>query len=215
MVEGCSCKQGEGGPPWLERCAAGPRPAASCASNHRPTRPSGGRATGGSAYRVPPLTSDSGVMNSGHMKLSKPHRVILSACIALLASPPAIGAEIYKWVDAAGKTHYSENKKDAEAASGRKLEVKVLPPSSPSGDPRPSHSRSPEASVKPPAHARGHATPAAGEKPKPFSARDETDSGKCHLARSILNGSAKHSNMKPTDAYDRQVAESDVRIFCK
>ena len=171
--------------------------------------------------RAPPTASRrsspmGGVMNNGHhMRLSKLHRIILSACIALLASPSAIGAEIYKWVDAAGKTHYSENKKEAEAANGRRLEVNVLPPSSPSIDPRPSHSRSPEASVKPPAHARGHATPAAGEKPKPFSARDETDSGKCHLARSILNGSARHSNMKPTDAYDRQVAESDVRIFCK
>ena len=35
MVEGCSCKRGEGGPPWLERCAAGLPPAASWASNHR------------------------------------------------------------------------------------------------------------------------------------------------------------------------------------
>ena len=156
-----------------------------------------------------------GVMNMGHMKLSKPHRVLLGACIALLVSRPAMSAEIYKWVDAAGKTHYSENKKEAEAANATRLEVKVLPPSSPSGDPRPSQSRSREASVKPPARTRSHFTPPAVEKPKPFSARDETDSGKCHLARSILNGSAKHSNMKPTDAYDRQVAESDVRIFCK
>jgi len=174
----------------------------------------------GVSRRAPPAASRRsssmwGVMNTRHMKLSKPHRVILSACIALLASPPVIGAEIYKWVDAAGKTHYSENKKEAEAANGRRLEVNVLPPSSPSIDPRPSPSRSPEASVKPPGPARGQFTPPAVEKPKPFSARDETDAGKCHLARSILNGSARHSNMKPTDAYDRQVAESDVRIFCK
>lgn len=151
-----------------------------------------------------------------HMKPSEPCRVIVCVCVAFFASSFAQGSEIYKWVDAAGKTHYSENKKDAEAANARPLELKVLPPSSPPSNPRPAPSSSPVASVKPSAPAKSPFAPPAVEKPKPVPGfHEETDAGKCHLARSILNGSARHSNMKPTDAHDRQVAESDVRIFCK
>jgi len=160
----------------------------------------------------------SGIMNKGHMKRSTPCRVLVIVGMALLASPPAMGAEIYKWVDAAGKTHYSENKREAEAANAITLKVKVSPPSSPSSQPRPSHSRSPEASVKQHPGAGPYVKPfhpPSFDKPKQFSAQDETAAGKCSLARNILNGSARHTNMKPTDAHDRQVAESDVRIFCK
>ena len=214
MVEGCSYKQGQGGLQGLGHRVAG-------LPLHQAiglARPSSGRATASFAHPVDRRPSPrSGVMDNGFMKLSELHRVILSACIALLASPPATGAEIYKWIDAAGRTHYSENKKEAEAANAITLNVKVP---SPSSDPRPSRSsRSQEAPARPHQGAGPYPKPfhpPTFEKPKQASAgQDETASGKCSLARNILNGSARHSNMKPTDAYDRQVAESDVRIFCK
>jgi hypothetical protein len=143
--------------------------------------------------------------------------VILSVCISLIASSSALGAEVYKWVDQSGRTHYSENKKEAEAAGATTLEIKASPPLN---DSIKSPSRDQKTPLKPYQQKSPNRQPIrlpVAEKPKSPSETnaDETDAAKCNLARAILNGSARHSNMKPTDAYDRQVAESDIGIFCK
>ena len=52
---------------------------------------------------------------------------LLWACLAALAVPAALGAGIYKWVDEAGVTHYSESPPEGRASTTLK------PPPPPSG----------------------------------------------------------------------------------
>jgi len=128
-------------------------------------------------------------------------------------------AEIYKWVDANGQTHYSERK----SANGNKTEaiqVKVTPPSPSSNTP-----------PAPTPGARAHAEQFERQKrenlqqasshqaaPSPRSLSggisDETDASRCNLARDILSGAVRHTNGKPTDQYDRDTAQSDIKAFC-
>lgn len=44
---------------------------------------------------------------------------------------------------------------------------------------------------------------------------EEVTAKKCKLARDIISGKAVHADGTPTDAYDIEVAKSDIKIFCK
>jgi hypothetical protein len=146
------------------------------------------------------------------------HRQRVALLIAVLALPSLAVAEIYKWVDANGRTHFSERPDDA----GRAQVVDTKPVTAArAADPatqseywqereRQFRQRQVDKqAVKPPA-------PAETKPPKSLSGgrAGDTDESRCRLARDILNGSVRHSNGKPTDAYDRDVAASDVRAFC-
>src|ERR1035438_7273580 len=61
------------------------------------------------------------------MKISNSNRSILSVCLTLLFVSSTSHAEIYKWVDASGKTHYSERKEDAGKAKAVELKVESQP----------------------------------------------------------------------------------------
>jgi len=128
----------------------------------------------------------------------------------------AHGSEVYKWVDEKGRTHYSQRDDSAGNRKAEQLKISVPPPSASApiaADVRASAAR---AATRPPnAQGSANARPATARSvPAWHHDAIETDASKCKLARSILSGSARHGNGAPTDTYDRQVAESDVRSFC-
>lgn len=144
---------------------------------------------------------------------------VLSLFLLFIASTGH--AEIYKWVDANGRTNFSER---AAVAGGAKTSVVNLQPlseSTPSSIPsaqswqeqeqqfreRQSKMRSAEqarktaSSVAPVSLSRGKG--------------EGSDDARCRLAKDVLSGAVKHTNGTPTDAYDRNTAENDVRVACR
>lgn len=61
-----------------------------------------------------------------HKNISLFQKTIFSTCLAL-ALTSVSHAEIYKWVDASGKTHYPENKDEAGTNKTEELKIKSKP----------------------------------------------------------------------------------------
>ncbi|MBI1772625.1 MAG: DUF4124 domain-containing protein [Burkholderiales bacterium] len=141
---------------------------------------------------------------------------LFAACLGLICTTSA-HAEIYKWVDANGKVHYSEKKDDAGKAKVE--EVKVT-----TGEGKPSTAQNWQDQEidfrkrqiqKQQAEAR--APKPKPKEPKSSDAPDlhqETDASRCALAKNILSGKAVHGNGAITDANDKTIAERDKSIFC-
>jgi hypothetical protein len=141
------------------------------------------------------------------------------ACAALGLASSGSHAEIYKWVDANGRTHYSENK--ATAGKANSVEVKVKAPA-PSPDQvkaareywqdqdRQLNEREMQRQSKKPSG------PPMTPRPKSLSGgvSDSTDASKCNLARDVLSGAVQHRSGAPIDKYDLDTAKNDVRLFC-
>ncbi|MFX1681018.1 DUF4124 domain-containing protein [Mitsuaria sp. CC2] len=135
--------------------------------------------------------------------------------IAVALTVPAIAAQaqqVYKWVDANGRVQYSE-RKPSDAAT-RSTEIKPPPPPQPVPAPVPVYRPQPDASgqtVAPPAPRRESSVPLS------LSAglNRESDAYRCALAKDVLSGAVQHANGAPTDAHDRQVAQNDLRLYCK
>ena len=133
-----------------------------------------------------------------------------------LWAPSAFCADVYKWVDEKGQTHYSQRNDAAAKAKAVQLKVSATQPSA--SGPSPVVARDPEQEwIRSP-----RVVPKSVEaKPVPPQATSEsrgaaieTNASKCKLARDVLSGAVEHSNGAPTDTNDRQVAESDIRLFC-
>ena len=154
-------------------------------------------------------------------KLCISNRCLFGICLTLVLASTSSQAQVYKWVDDKGQTHYSANKEEAEKAKATELNVK---------SPGPSAEESQEAreswKIKDQAINKRLAdqqrlekarTPVAAPKPQSLSGgRDNgTAEGKCNLARDILSGSVRLRNGNATDDATRKVAENDVRYFCK
>lgn len=143
---------------------------------------------------------------------------IFGVCLSSLLASTAY-AQVYKWVDENGRTHYSEKKEDAGKARTDELR----------SNPQPTPPRSPDSSAQywrdqetqfrqrqmQAGKEQGYRPPAA-TMPRSLSGGREngTDASRCNLARDVLSGAVHHRNGAPTDSYDRQVAENDVRTFC-
>lgn len=149
------------------------------------------------------------------MKISNLVRAVLATLTCVLLSSPG-HAEIYKWVDAKGQTHYTERK--ADAGDARTEELKVSPP------PDTSNTFTPPTSDWRPRDRSGLPTstqspwpPGPPERKGPKAVSDGIDHGtnasRCALARDILSGARARRN-KPTDTYDREVAQNDIKAFC-
>lgn len=143
------------------------------------------------------------------------HRLLLAA--ALLASLGSAQAQIYKWVDDKGVTHYSTDKTAASrGATVREVKVQAGPataagtPAATAAGPLPA----PIAATPQAAHPQPQAQQRA---PRFLSGGREhgTDASRCALARDVLSGAVRHGNGAPTDAHDVEVARSDVRLFCR
>ena len=48
----------------------------------------------------------------------------------------------------------------------------------------------------------------------PRKDQPETNASRCLLARNVISGAVRHSNNAPTDSYDREVANRDIRNNC-
>ena len=139
----------------------------------------------------------------------------MAAFLALLLSSAAYADEIYKWVDKDGTTHYSSRKEDAQGGATTTMRSNAAPP--PSAGAPPAARTANEAVIRraaPTVPDPKASQPPVTEKPVARDYASESQGGKCQLARDILSGDVKHHNGAPLDAYDRQIAENDVRTFC-
>jgi hypothetical protein len=154
------------------------------------------------------------------MKTSKFKQCIFSVCLTLLCVPSTSHAEIYKWTDANGQTHYSEKKADADKAKALQLKVKSGPISTQATDPLMQNLQEQERQFKTRQGQNQNGNsfrPPAETRPKSLSGGnvDETsDASQCNLARDVLSGAVKHRNGAKTDDNDIEVAKNDIRAFC-
>ena len=153
------------------------------------------------------------------------HRVLyapLWACLPVLFfACGATHAEIYKWVDEKGRTHYSHNKADAERAKGTQLNIPKNAPAktesssywdyvtdkSKQQQPTEAPATAPEPQVRP--NSRG--IPVTSD-PR-YDGID--DAARCTYALDILNGTIRLPNGELYDEYDRKLAKDDVARFCR
>jgi hypothetical protein len=130
----------------------------------------------------------------------------------------AHGADIYKWVDQNGRTHYSQTQETGAVAKVMGVKASSAAPQTATSTP---------ASVSDPLAPRNRlelqsksatangAAPTRGPRSLSGGRIDESTSGKCNLARDVLSGEVRRVNGTPFDAYDREVAANDIRSFCK
>ncbi len=143
---------------------------------------------------------------------------LLVALTLLSSAPEAFGAEVYKWVDKDGRVHYSE-RKPAEA-NEKAVDLKVSKPLPQPMRPGATTSSIPAATFGASPGTKGREEPRESAPSRPSKSlsggrSDDSNQSKCNLARDVLSGAVRHGNGASTDAYDRQVAENDVRLFCK
>lgn len=145
---------------------------------------------------------------------------VAGVCLAMSLLPLACRAEIFKWVDAKGQTHYSERKEDAGKAKPEELKVKSQPASRQAPGSSPPDWREQEQQLQQRQAQKLRESAAQADvvaRPKSLSGgrSDDTAASKCNLARDVLSGAVRHSNGAPTDKYDLDVAKSDVNTFCR
>lgn len=123
-------------------------------------------------------------------------------------------AEVYKWVDANGETHYSERKEDAGKA--KTVQLKAVPTSTDATNSSPPYWQKQEGKVIELQAQEKPSAPPVATRPKSLSGgkSDATDASRCNLARDVINGAVRHPNGAPTDKHDLEVAENDIRAFC-
>jgi len=127
-------------------------------------------------------------------------------------------AQVYKWVDEQGRTHYGQNKAQAGQAQTSELKLHRPPPAAAAAASSAKHLVSD-------AHRRAFSAPPATKEPRAAAPRpqpslsgareDGSDASRCALAQDVLSGAVRHGNGKPTDQHDLEVANSDVRLFCR
>lgn len=126
-------------------------------------------------------------------------------------------AEIYKWVDANGQTHYSENKEEAGKAKVAVVRISSHPasganPAAPDWKDQEQEYR--QRNVQRQLEQTPQQTRTARPRPERDENQPETDAARCKLARDIMNGSLVHTNGAHTDGNDRMIAERDIRSYC-
>lgn len=162
------------------------------------------------------------------IKLPRPLRVSaillwLASClpVMLVFTSTISHAQIYKWVDSNGRTHYSEKKEGASKSKIDALKIKSQPTSLQSSNTSTEYWQEQERQLRQRQIENSDKNPykpsQSAMKPKSLSGgrSDDSSISKCNLARDVINGSVRHSNGTPTDKYDREVAENDVRSYCQ
>jgi len=153
------------------------------------------------------------------MRISNDNYDKLVLCLTLLLVSSICHAEIYKWVDANGKTHFSERKDDAGKAKIVDLKEDSRPTSEQANKSSSQYWQEQEIlfrqrQIQKSAEKPSGSSPVA--KPKSLSGgrSDDSDESRCNLARDVLSGAVRHPNGVPTDKYDREIAENDIRAYC-
>ncbi|MDE2593257.1 MAG: DUF4124 domain-containing protein [Burkholderiales bacterium] len=136
-----------------------------------------------------------------------------------MLAPALTHAEIYKWTDANGQTHYSSNKADAGKGATTSIKVDPTPPppplNSPTSQAAQDHDKRfkqiSEKPVVPPTYG-------APNPPMPRSRsggrEDGSDASRCALAQDVLDGKLRYRGGKAIDQYGRETAQNDIRMFC-
>ena len=146
-----------------------------------------------------------------------------SLCIflILLFSSSISYAEIFKWVDENGQTHYADTKVSVGKSKVEAFKLDSMP------NIMTGHKTAPSAALKEDtlgSKLRKIQKQAKQKIDSPYSKNSkrnwggegpETEDKRCALARDIISGTARHTNGVPTDAHDMKVAQRDVRKFCR
>jgi len=132
----------------------------------------------------------------------------------------AVHAEVYKWVDAKGIAHYTDNKFEAGEAAVMELKVNGPPAqvaSGPTWQQREAEfKRLQEHKLMAPAYrARAQRQPQAQSQPSYRGDKPVTDASRCDMARDIRGGKLHHINGMPVDQQDHETANSDIRAYCR
>lgn len=148
----------------------------------------------------------------------KINHLLLLSFVALLCMSPLANAELYKWVDAAGRTHYSDKKSNAGANEPKQLKLAAAPqPSAGSSDWKRQEEEFKRRQALASAKARQDARfQAQYQAPRSNGGvRPENNSARCQLARDVVSGAVAHTNGAVTDGKDIQVAQRDIAKFCQ
>jgi hypothetical protein len=130
-------------------------------------------------------------------------------------------AEIYKWVDESGQTHFSERKDSAGAkAIEPRGESPTMLPQTPGSSAQ--YWREQEWQFRErQEHKRMQEQfwgPQTEKAPKSLSGGTkkwaDNDVWRCNLARDIISGAVKHPLGNPITPYDIKLAQENVRAFC-
>ena len=145
---------------------------------------------------------------------------IWSAWLFTLLLPTVCMAEIYKWVDENGMTHFSERKDPSGKARPLGLATSTRPESAPTNESSAQYWQEQETlfrqrQAEKSANTAGKKTSSARPRSVTGGRSDDTDASRCALAQDVLNGSLSHPNGEPIDKYDLETAENDVRSYCK
>jgi hypothetical protein len=173
---------------------------------------SAGRSQAEQRIQLQPSTS----FKVKEMSLSSYRRKVLIAALVLPWASSASCADVYKWVDEKGQTHYSQRNDSAGKTKTEQLKISAPQPSASAPVAADLRGSAPDWFARPtPAPTPVETRPAPSRAaPQPRRDAIETDASRCQLARDVLSGAVKHTNGARTDANDRQVAESDIRLFC-
>jgi hypothetical protein len=144
---------------------------------------------------------------------------ILIIWLTLASLSGTCHAEIYKWVDANGQTHFSER---AAVAGAKPIELEAEAPATP---PRPSSAqywKEQERQFQERQWSKRTLEqlrrPQLEEHPKSLSGGtkkfEDSDTWRCNLAKDIISGAVRHSNGFQTTGYDIKLAKENVRAFC-
>lgn len=127
-------------------------------------------------------------------------------------------AQVYKWSDASGKVHYTDNKDEADRANGRQLKVAPGPTEADRKLALQNLQQQAERSRYQREVAVSSPRPQVAARPAalPWHTADgvETDQSRCNLARNIKSGAVVRISGPKVDANDRAVADSDIANFC-
>jgi hypothetical protein len=138
---------------------------------------------------------------------------LLACTLALLSTATPAQAEVYKWVDAQGRTHYTNK---AEAAQDQSSTVKIAP-NTPSQATQRSYWDYVTGKAQKTYQLKEQSnSPVADEEPAPVKKQYDgiDDAAKCDYARDVLNGKLKLRNGEATGDYERKTAEDDMRRYC-
>lgn len=148
------------------------------------------------------------------------HCTKLFTLIGLLLVTSLSQAEIFKWVDSNGKTHYSERRENAGKAKVEEVKVKLAPVSAATARSTAKYWEEQEKQFKErqaqrESEERGRVTNIKRPKSLSGGRSDGSDVANCNFAKDVLSGALVHSNGLPTNDHDRQIANMNVRAFCR
>jgi hypothetical protein len=121
-------------------------------------------------------------------------------------------------VDANGVTNYTDNPDLAGGARVQMLKTSAAPADNPAGT-----WQQREAEFQ---RRQQHKLMAPGYRPRDDAGggagtvvhrggQPETDATRCALARAVIDGAVRHANDLPIDRHDRDVADNDIRAYCR